>query len=159
MWRRSFMQENPKSSTIKTRSGARIMGKRSKRVEGYPIHTTTVTTSHCAFLLIHPNISFQHRHCHTIASTFHTFWFTPSNVLLHPFMLNLLFAYAIYLIIPNVGPTTNPYYTKCETKSLSKIQMMAKEAYERNKGVNWCTRTGKALGNKANLNVWLGTLK
>ena len=31
--------------------------------------------------------------------------------------------------------------------------MMAKEAYERNKGVNWCTRTGKALGNKANLNV------
>ena len=62
-------------------------------------------------ILVHnPNISFQHRHCHTFSSTFHTF--TPSNVLFHPFMLNLLFAYPIYLINTNVGPTTHPYYTK-----------------------------------------------
>ena len=27
-------------------------------------------------------------------------------------MLNLLFAYPIYLINTNVGPTTHPYYTK-----------------------------------------------
>ena len=73
-------------------------------------NTTTVTTSHCAFLFIHPNNSFQHRHCHTFASTFHTF--TPSNVLFHLFMLNLLFAYPIYLIETNVGPTTHTYYTK-----------------------------------------------
>ena len=32
---------------------------KSKRVEGYPIHTTTVITSHRAFLFIHPNISFR----------------------------------------------------------------------------------------------------
>ena len=63
------------------------------KFEGYPIHTTTVTTFHCAFLFIHPDVSFQHRHCHTFASTFHTF--TPSNVLFHLFMLNLLFAYPI----------------------------------------------------------------
>ena len=84
---------------------------KSKRVEGYPIHTTTVTISHCAFLFIHTNISFQHRHCHTFASTFHNA-FTHSNVSFHPFMLNLLFAYPIYLINTNVGPTTHPYYTK-----------------------------------------------
>ena len=83
---------------------------KSKRVEGYPIHTTTVTISHCAFLFTHPYISFQHRHCHPIASTFHTF--TPSNVLFHPFMLNLLFAYPINLINTNVGPTIHPFYMK-----------------------------------------------
>ena len=33
-------------------------------------------------------------------------------VLFHPFMLNLLFAYLIYLINTNVVPITHPYYTK-----------------------------------------------
>ena len=84
-------------------------------------HTTTVTTSYCAFLFIHPNIPFQHRHCYTFASTFHLHsntWFlsadtfTPSRVLFYPFMLNLLFAYSINLINTNVGPITHPYYTK-----------------------------------------------
>ena len=37
-----------------------------------------------------------------------------SNVLFHPFILNLLFAYPIYLINTNVGPTTHPYYTKID---------------------------------------------
>ena len=81
-------------------------------------------TSHCAFLFIHRNISFQHRHCHTFASTFHTF--TPSNVLFHPFMLNLLFAYPIYLINTNVGPTTHPYYTKFKALLLKKLDNMLK---------------------------------
>ena len=30
-------------------------------------------------------------------------------------MLNLLFAYTIFLINTNVGPTTHPYYTKYYT--------------------------------------------
>ena len=38
--------------------------------------------------------------------------FTPSYVLFHPFMLNLLFASPIYLINTNVGPISYPYYTK-----------------------------------------------
>ena len=37
-----------------------------------------------------------------------------SNVLFHPFILNLLFAYPIYFINTNVGPTTHPYYTKID---------------------------------------------
>ena len=31
-------------------------------------------------------------------------------------MLNLLFAYPIFLINTNVGPTTHPYYTKYEIR-------------------------------------------
>ena len=110
----------PNPKTINP-SWRRLVSRNQTRVEGYPIHTTTestVTTSHCAFLFIHPNSSFQHRHCHIFASTFHTF--TPSNVLFHPFMLNPLFAYPIYLINTNVGASTNTYYTKpCLSEWLS----------------------------------------
>ena len=35
--------------------------------------------------------------------------FTRSNVLFHPLMLNLLFAYPIFLINTNVDRTTHPY--------------------------------------------------
>ena len=40
--------------------------------------------------------------------------FTPSYLLFHPFMLNLLFTYPIYLINTNVGQISHPYYTNLE---------------------------------------------
>ena len=65
----------------------------------------TVTTSHfiptqtLPHLRLHFSPSLQHDSCPR-----HT-----SYVLFHPFMLNLLFAYPIYLINTNVGPINHSY--------------------------------------------------
>ena len=50
-------------SSSQLQNNQTLLTVKSKCVEGYPMHTITVTTSHCPFLFIHPNISFQHRRC------------------------------------------------------------------------------------------------
>ena len=48
----------------------------SKRVEVYPLHTTSVVTSYCAFLFIHPNI---HSSTHIATLSTSRFTFTPTT--------------------------------------------------------------------------------
>ena len=69
-----------------------------------------ISVTHCNEWNVCP--STFHLHSNTWIMSADTF--TPSYVLFHPFMLNLLFAYPIYLINTNVDPITHPYYANFE---------------------------------------------